>query len=61
MKYYFTDWSGERESEGEHPKHWFDIDDPDVFTNKKDRDKARRARLKGYIAELKQTLKEVGK
>ena len=63
MIHYFTDRSGERCSQGEHPKDWFDLPDPDpdIFTSKRKRDKAIRERLRARIAELKQELKEVGK
>lgn len=61
MIYYFTDWSGERYSQGEHTKDWFDLPDPDTFTSKRKRDKARRERLRARIAELKLELKKVGK
>jgi len=59
--HYFTDWSGEGCSQGDHPRSWFDPNCPDTFTSKRKRDKARRERLRARIAELKQELKEVGK
>lgn len=61
MIYYFTNWTGEECKQCEYPKGWLNPRDPDTFTSKRKRDKARRERLRARITELKQELKEVGK
>ncbi len=61
MKYYFVDDQGylTESDPGDYPKGWFDPNDPDSFTTKKEAVKESRKRLKQEISDLLAELNRV--